>query len=235
MQEKKTRPQRAREKPRSRLSRRDFLKSLSTLLAGGLLAGCVGLEQQKQQRELSRWGTPTRPAVLASPAPPLTEAAAAQATPEAEGGLDLAGFMALSSVLTGFDNLNLNLGRVYLESLQARTDFDISLETLYEQAGFSDDSPPQVIEEVVERGIFDQEETRSLADTIVEYWYTGVYTRDDQEVVATTVDALAWQSLTFTKPPTVCGPYPGFWAEVPVIEPVPPVHAASLADESADQ
>lgn len=230
MHENQTRPERTRQKLESRFSRRDFLKSLSALLAGGLLAGCAGLEQQKQQRETFRWGTPTRAPVVASPAPRLAEATAA-----AEGGLGLAGFMALSGILTGFDDLNPNLGRVYLDSLQVSTDFNISLEMLYEQAGFTSDSPPQNIEDVVAQGIFDREETRSLADTIVEYWYTGVYSQDGQDVVATTVDALAWQSLTFTKPPTVCGPYSGFWAELPNAAPMPSLHAVSLPDEGASE
>ena len=228
MQEKMIKPEPTHRKADSRLSRRDFLKSLSTLLAGGLLASCVSLDQQKQQRELLRWGMPTRAPVLASPAPRLAEAAA-----PAEGGL--AEFMALSSLLTGFDDLNLDLGRAYLDSLQARTDFNISLETLYEQTGFAGNSPPQMIEDMAEQGIFDQEDTRSLVDTIIEYWYSGVYSRDGQDVVATTVDALAWQSLTFTKPPTVCGPYPAFWAELPVIAPIPPVHTVSLPGEGASE
>lgn len=228
MQEKQTRPERTRQKLESRLSRRDFLKHLSTLLAGGLLAGCAGLEQQKQQRETLRWGTPTRAPVVASPAPRLAQ-------PTAEDGPGLAEFMALSAILTGFDDLNLDLGRVYLDSLQARTDFDISLETLYDQAGFTSDSPPQNIEDVAAQGIFDREDTRSLADTIIEYWYSGVYTREGQDVVATTVDALAWRALTFTKPLTVCGPYSGFWAERPMAAPMPPVTSAGLPDEGEGQ
>lgn len=63
-------------------------------------------------------------------------------------------------------------------------------------------------------GIFDEEQTRSLADTIIEYWYTGTYSEDDQSVVVTYVDALAWKTLHFTKPRSICGS-PGFWAEKP--------------------
>lgn len=53
----------------------------------------------------------------------------------------------------------------------------------------------------------------ALAKPQRQLWYTGIYTKADGEAtVATFVDALAWQTLAFTKPMTICG-YPGFWSE----------------------
>jgi hypothetical protein len=38
-----------------------------------------------------------------------------------------------------------------------------------------------------------------------------------EQEVATFADALVWKSITYTTPPTLCGPYAGFWAERPPV------------------
>jgi hypothetical protein len=118
------------------------------------------------------------------------------------------------------DNLSPELGRIYLQSLQASDEFAVSVSDLYEQAGFGTDTPPTTITALEAAGMFSQETTRPLADSIIELWYTGIYTNEEgEETVATFVDALAWQTLAFTKPMTICG-YPGFWSEAwdPVLD-----------------
>ena len=107
-----------------------------------------------------------------------------------------------------------------MQSLQTSPDFPVSVPELYEQAGFRTDAPPPTIAMLEEAGLFAQEATRTLADRIIELWYTGVYTNEQgEETVATYVDALAWRTLAFTKPTTLCG-YPGFWSEAwePVLD-----------------
>ncbi|MCL4295546.1 MAG: hypothetical protein KJ077_07455 [Anaerolineae bacterium] len=205
------------------LSRRQFVQGLSALFAGGLLAGC-GLSQEQMQQEVARWGTPTPARVLASPQPSPPEIV----TTSQEGELSLDQFMVLSMVLTGFTGLNPILGQVYRQSLQ-NAETKVTLAELYEQAGFQGPALPQGLDQ----RIFEQESTRALADKIIEYWYTGIYEENGEQVVATTTEALAWQALNFTKPLTVCGPRPGFWAERPNAGPMPRVHQVSLSQEEA--
>ena len=91
---------------------------------------------------------------------------------------------------------------------------------LYAQAVFRSAAPPTTVSALEAAGLFTQAAPRSLADRIIELWYTGIYTNaEGEERVATFVDALAWQTLAFTKPMTICG-YPGFWSEAwePVLD-----------------
>lgn len=185
-----------------RISRRAFLRGLTTL-AGAFVTAC-GPPRSTEQPMLAYGPQATPPIILPSPAP--------ETDPQAED-LPLAEFLALSSVLTGVDNLSPALGRIYLQSIQTSDEFAVNVTDLYAQAGFQSDDPPTTVAAVEAAGLFDQEESRRLADKIIELWYTGIYTNaEGEETVATFVDALAWQTLAFTKPMTICG-YPGFWSE----------------------
>jgi len=193
------------------LSRREFLRGLALFVAGSALSAC-GAPPAEPQGMVAPWKTATPVKVLQSPQPPATAEATATLAP---GGLQLEEFLALSAVLTGIENLDPVLGRVYLESLQASSDFEVTLAELYEQAGFRAAAAPTDVETLTDAGIFAAESTQTLADKIIEYWYTGVYdTADGEQAVATFVDALAWKALHFTKPTTICAS-PGFWAEQP--------------------
>nr|AGC71485.1 hypothetical protein [uncultured bacterium A1Q1_fos_1880] len=188
-----------------RLSRRTFLYSLATALSGALLAAC-GPPRSNNRANVAFGPQATPPAALPSPVPATPPTAPTDELP-------LAQFLALSAVLTGVPTLNPELGRIYLQSLQASPDFTVTVPELYDQAGFRADAPPPTIAMLESTGLFTQEATRTLADRIIELWYTGVYTNAQGEAtVATYVDALAWQTLAFTKPTTICG-YPGFWSE----------------------
>ena len=188
-----------------RLSRRTFLCGLSIPLTGALLAAC-GPPRSNSRADPAFGAQATPPAALPSPMPTTAPATA-------DADLPLAQFLALSAMLTGVPNLNPDLGRIYLQSLQASPDFTVTVLDLYEQAGFRADAPAPTITVLENAGLFAEEASRRLADRIIELWYTGVYTDDQgEEMVATHVDALAWRTLAFTKPTTICG-YPGFWSE----------------------
>lgn len=193
----------------ARISRRAFLRAAGLSLVGGLLAACGTPEEEGWQAGPFR-ATPTPASLLQDPLPPL------EGVPDSElamvEGLDA--FLSLSTLLTGFDNLDPNLGKVYLRSLQANPERAAGLQPLYEQAGLLGGTAPGSFEDLEARGIFEREVTRSLADQIITLWYTGVYNEGEEQVVATFVDSLAWKSLTFTKPLTICGNF-GFWAQRP--------------------
>lgn len=186
-------------------SRRTLLTGAAALASASVLAGCtVRMESVWQQN-------PPHPIL---PSPETSGSSASVATPRS-GGLDLERFLALSSVLTGFDDLNPALGAVYLQSLQQRSDPAVTLVELYDRVGFGGPSGPQTAEVLEATGVFEREEVSALADTIITYWYTGIYDNDGEPTVATYVDALVWQAVDYLKPRTICGPFPGFWRERP--------------------
>jgi hypothetical protein len=201
-----------RDQQQERVSRRTFLQALATTGIGALMAGC-GPPRSTNRAEIAFGPQATPQVILPSPVLP-TPAAATQATPL------LQSFLALSALLTGVVNLNPALGQLYLQSLQASDEFDLTVDELLTQAGFNAGTPPDSLAALEAAALFTQEASRKLADKITELWYTGVYTNDQgEETVATYADALAWQSLTFTKPMTICG-YPRFWSEAwePVLD-----------------
>jgi hypothetical protein len=185
-------------------SRRALLTG-SAILAAGTLVGCAGMPTPA-------WQAAQPQPILPSPTSP--QLATPQATPP-PGGLGLNEFLALSSVLTGFDDLNPTLGRVYLGAAQARQDPAATLRDLYERAGFASASPPTTTDDLAAAGIFADKPLGTLADTIARYWYSGMIGEGDHQVVVTYVDALGWRSLSYGKPATICGPYSGFWRDRP--------------------
>lgn len=197
------------------ITRRTFLRGALAAAGSAILAACA--PRGAANRPLAApYNTATPGRVLASPPAPGTPLPEA-GTPAA-GAIPLKQFLMLSTVLTGITNLDPVVGSVYLQSLQASDEFDVSLSELAEQAGFVGGAAPASIEELEANGVFADEATTTLADRIIEYWYTGVYTTPEGEpAVATFVDALAWKALTFTKPNSICAD-PGFWEKRPEAE-----------------
>jgi hypothetical protein len=188
------------------ISRRRFLRVISAMTAGSLLCACaVGPENPRQVAAFEPHVTDVRLPSSQANRPEETQA----------NDQELTRFLTLSALLTGVDELDPALGQIYLQSLQAPSDLGASVGALLEQT-FNSTSPiSTTLEELEERGIFQDSALRAVADKITEYWYTGIYTNaDGEETVATYVDALAWKTLTFTKPMTVCGSY-RFWTEPP--------------------
>ncbi|HRW09748.1 MAG TPA: sugar dehydrogenase complex small subunit [Caldilineaceae bacterium] len=187
------------------MSRRAFLRGITISLSGLVVLACGparGGEEIGQRLALGPHATP--PVVLPSPMP-----AAATATPAPL----LQEFLALSSLLTGVAELEPELGRIYLQSLQRTEESQSALQALWEEAGFQRGALPTSLAALEERNMFGNEEIRNVTNRIIEMWYTGIYTDDaGEDVVATYVDALAWRTLRFTKPKTICGE-PGFWAQ----------------------
>jgi hypothetical protein len=189
-----------------RLNRRAFLVSLSTLMVSSALGGRAFTERRSQQTSSPAASTPA-----------FTTAEVAAVRPSEASSVDE--FLRLSAVLTGVNvqDLNPDLGRLYLESLQARPNLAITLADLYDQAGFRSSAPPQSLDALAKSGVLAQGQLRSLADKIVEYWYTGLSETDSGPAVATFTDALAWKVLPWTKPPSFCGGAMGYWSEIPTM------------------
>lgn len=188
------------------MSRRRFLRTIPVIAAGGLLAACAIGEESRFNGAILE--SASRDVTL--PMPQSVAEAAAQ-----QDDAELPGFLALSALLTGVDVLDPLLGAIYLQSLRASSAFSVTITRLLEQAQAGLSAPATTMEELESSGIFENNATRELADIITEYWYTGIYeTEQGEQVVATHVNSLAWQTLTFTKPTSLCGSY-GFWTEPP--------------------
>ena len=116
--------------------------------------------------------------------------------------------------MTGYDNLDPAVGKVYFDSISQSGNFDMTVDALAQAAGLPSDAPPTAAD-LEAAGLFDNPAARSLSDAILNMWYTGIYTTaEGDQATATYVGALVWRAMTFTKPLTVCGS-PGFWAQPP--------------------
>jgi hypothetical protein len=188
------------------ISRRHFLRAVPIVAAGTFLAGCA-VETEHGQR-----GMPPEPVFVDVDLPPARPPTSALGQ---ENDAQLSTFLSLSTLLTGVDGLDPRLGQIYLQSIQNNSESGAALNALFEQALGDSSALPATLEELENRGIFAAETTRKAADKITELWYTGVYQNEQgTDVVATYVDALAWKTLTFTKPMSICGSY-RFWTEPP--------------------
>ncbi len=176
------------------MTRRTFLRLFGILGAGTVIQACDVLpENERVTISLEE---------VASPYPASDMTAS-----------DVNRFLQLSALLTGFSDLNPELASTYMQNLSG----EVSLPELYERANFPEQAQEFTLEQLQQTGVFEDEEMRSVVNNIVNYWYTGTYQNGDSTVVATYTDALAWKSLDFTKPRTICGA-PGFWQTNPYLQ-----------------
>jgi hypothetical protein len=209
-----------------RLTRRRFLTIGGAFVATGILAACMGDDDDDDDTVNDREGTPTlvgatrtpdstieSPQVGASPtdSPAGSPSTGSPPTGDQEDD-DLERFMALSRALTGFDDLDdTELGLVYLDSIANSDDLGDQLDALYEKAGLSDEVSAVTLEDLESAGAFD-DDTRPAADAITAAWYTGTYDAGSEQVVATYINALAWQSTGYRMTgPSSCSGATGNW------------------------
>jgi hypothetical protein len=91
-----------------------------------------------------------------------------------------------------------------------------SLENLLRKAGYISQSPPQTLDDIESRGVFDDAAYAATANSVIEAWYSGL--TYDGGGAATTVawlPALGWKALSYTAAPGFCGGATGFWNSAP--------------------
>ena len=116
--------------------------------------------------------------------------------PAAAPAIALDEFIELSQRLLGRSKLDREVAQIYLGALSSDADTAIHLATLAESSGNL--TPEQA----------------GVARTIIEWWYTGIYTRDGKSRVATHTGALTWSALGMTAPGTCAGAF-GAWSSPP--------------------
>lgn len=124
-------------------------------------------------------------------------------------------FLALSRLLTGFDELSEDHAEVYYDAITSDEEDAAALADVYAQAGLGTGDAPDSFEALEERGVFEDARLAAVCDAVIGLWYTGVITGPEGPVVATYTDNLAWRSLEYAPAPSVCGGLVGFWAEPP--------------------
>ena len=106
-------------------------------------------------------------------------------------------FVELSQRLLGRSQLDREVAQIYLNALLADADNAIHLATLVQMNG--NPTPEQA----------------ALSQTIIEWWYAGVYTVDGQARLATHSGALMWSALGMPAPGTCAGEF-GAWSRPPL-------------------
>lgn len=105
-------------------------------------------------------------------------------------------FVRLSERLLGRSKLDRDLAKTYLDVLNADADRASMLTRLVES---SNTSTPDM---------------KGLENTIIEWWYTGVYTVNGTPHLVTHTGALMWSALRMPAPGTCAGPF-GVWSRQP--------------------
>jgi Membrane bound FAD containing D-sorbitol dehydrogenase len=106
-------------------------------------------------------------------------------------------FVELSQRLLARSKLDRDIAQVYLDAVLSNADDAAQLAYLVESTG----NPTP--------------EMRALASTIIEWWYTGVYTIDGKPRLATHTGALVWSALGMPAPGTCAGQF-GAWSQPPL-------------------
>lgn len=133
---------------------------------------------------------------------------------EAAAAITLNNFLTLSSLLTGVENLDPDVGKVYFETLQANAASRKELADLLRRSGMGSANPAKTLNQLAATGVFQNKALRTVADTITEYWFTGTYDSQGGPRVAAWTGALAW-TTTYTKAMGLCGGPTGYWAAKP--------------------
>ena len=105
-------------------------------------------------------------------------------------------FLEVSERLLERKNLDREVAQVYLTAINADPDNAVTLAYVVQSNG--NPTPEQKV----------------LAATIIEWWYTGVYTIGTEQRVATHTGALVWNTLNMPAPGTCAGAF-GAWSQPP--------------------
>jgi hypothetical protein len=91
-----------------------------------------------------------------------------------------------------------------------------SLEDLLRKSGYISNNPPQTLDDIESRGVFDDAAYAATANSVIEAWYSG-FTYDSAGAATTVawLPALGWKALSYTAAPGFCGGATGFWNSAP--------------------
>jgi hypothetical protein len=125
----------------------------------------------------------------------------------------LAGFIELSRVVTGVDELPKAVAPDYLDALE-RAALPMAPSTLVRSAGYADGLGPATLDELEASSVFARRGARACADAITAAWWSGMApTKGGGTRVVSYLDALVWRALPHAQPPSNCLGVTGAWAK----------------------
>ncbi len=124
----------------------------------------------------------------------------------------LQGFIDLSRVVTGVDELPAAVAGEYLDALE-QAGLPVAPSELVRLAGYSQGRGPATLDELEASAVFSRREARSCADAIAAAWWSGIVpTKVGETRVVSYLDALVWRTLPYAQPPSNCLGVTGAWA-----------------------
>jgi hypothetical protein len=125
----------------------------------------------------------------------------------------LEGFVKLSRVVTGADELPTRHARAYLEALD-KAPLKLHPTELVDRAGYSRRRGPASLAALRRSRAFSAPGAEACAQAIAAAWWSGtVPERGGGGRVVTYADALVWQAIPWGHPPTECLGATGAWAQ----------------------
>jgi Membrane bound FAD containing D-sorbitol dehydrogenase len=125
----------------------------------------------------------------------------------------LDGFIELSRVVSGVDELPEEIAPDYLAALEGAA-LPMSPSTLVRIAGYADGHGPATFHELEASSAFTRRGARACADAVTAAWWSGLTpTKDGGTQVVSYLDALVWRALPYAQPPSNCLGATGAWAE----------------------
>jgi Membrane bound FAD containing D-sorbitol dehydrogenase len=134
----------------------------------------------------------------------------AGAAPPAE----LQGFLELSRIATGVENLPRRLAPKYLRALDAAPRLRLTPSRFLQLAGYASGRGPKSLRALEQSAAFRTEGGRACVDAVAAAWWSGIVpVPGGGEQVVTFSEALVWRALPFAEPPSVCLGATGAWAK----------------------
>jgi len=131
--------------------------------------------------------------------------------------IDLNEFIKLSSILTGFNESELDklLADTYLKSLMEYPPSKASLADIYSDLNIEPNKVPD--SKNIEQTVLNDPQKKLLADTVINYWMTGTYRSKDGMKVSNYESMYAFKATGYLIPNAQCRGNFGFWENKPVI------------------
>jgi hypothetical protein len=174
------------EPTKRRLTRGAFLGASAATFGGLALAGCGGGGRR--------------------------DSGALAAIKKKASAADLDGFVRLSQLVTGIEQLPRDHAAAYLEALDA-AGLDLPPSRLIEKGGFSGGSGPATLAEFERSALYRKPGVRASAEAVASAWWSGMVPTRNGEKVVTFLDALVWRAQPWAQPPTECLGAVGAWAK----------------------
>ncbi len=125
----------------------------------------------------------------------------------------LGGFVELSRVVTGVDDLPSAVAPDYLDALEQAA-LPIAPSTLVRIAGYADGLGPATLGELDASSVFARRGARACDDAIAAAWWSGMVPAEGGGTrVVSYLDALVWRAVPHAQPPSNCLGATGAWAK----------------------